>query len=142
MRRLQPTSLVRAKASNRSNVKDFFDNLQKVMVRHSFEPSDIYNTDRNETGITTVQKPDKVIAAGGRKQIGGTVYQERGTLVTMMSAVNAIVYTVPTMFLFPVTNTLSVMVLPDASELLPSRGGCRTRLPHFHEAIRKACQAF
>jgi hypothetical protein len=59
----------------------------------------IYNVD--ETGISTVQKPNKVIAKKGKKQVGSITSQERGTLVTMCLAVNAVGNTIPPMFIFP-----------------------------------------
>jgi len=48
-------------------VKLFFDNLQQCFGRYSFFPNDIWNMD--ETAVTTVQKPNKVIARRGIKQI-------------------------------------------------------------------------
>ncbi|KAJ8944451.1 hypothetical protein NQ314_009476 [Rhamnusium bicolor] len=43
----------------------FFDNLARVMDREHFEAKDIYNLD--ETGITTVQKPDRIVAKRGNE---------------------------------------------------------------------------
>ena len=48
----------------------------------------IYNID--ETGITTVQKPSKIVAAKGTKQVGAMTSGERGTLVTMAVAVSGV----------------------------------------------------
>lgn len=42
------------------NVGTFFDNLESIMKRHNFEPHEVWNMD--ETGVTTVQKPNKVVA--------------------------------------------------------------------------------
>jgi len=44
----------------------------------------------NETGITTVQILDKIVARKGYKQIRSVVLAERGNLVTMACAVSAI----------------------------------------------------
>ena len=76
----EATSLGRSTACNRHNIDKFFTNLDTVYGRHQFGPEDIYNCD--ETGLTTVQRPTKVIARKGTKQVGAVTSQERGQLVT------------------------------------------------------------
>nr|XP_047132477.1 MFS-type transporter clz9-like [Hydra vulgaris] len=78
---------------------EFFTNLKDVRLRHKFQPQNIYNVD--ETGLTTVQKPVKVIAKKGDKQVGRITSAERGTLVTVCCAVNAIENSIPPFFIFP-----------------------------------------
>ncbi|XP_065669168.1 uncharacterized protein LOC136088688 [Hydra vulgaris] len=91
--------MTRATAFNRYTVGEFFTNLKDVRLRHKFQPQNIYNVD--ETGLTTVQKPVKVIAEKGDKQVGRITSAERGTLVTVCCAVNAIGNSIPPFFFFP-----------------------------------------
>lgn len=69
------------------------------MRRHSLTANNIWNID--ETGITTVQIPDSVIAKHGSKQFGAMTSGERGQLVSLAFAVNTIGKTIPPMFVFP-----------------------------------------
>lgn len=55
----------------------------------------------DETGVTTVQVPDRVVGRKGMKQIGRIVSAERGTLVTLAVAVSALGSLVPPFFIFP-----------------------------------------
>ena len=43
----------------------------------------------DETGITTVQKPNRIVAKKVTKQVGAIISAERGTLVTLAIAVSA-----------------------------------------------------
>lgn len=99
IRKPEPTSLGRATSFNKTNVKLFYDKLGEILDRYKFPPSRIWNID--ETGVPTVMKPGKIIAAKGKHNVGSVTSGERGTNVTIIGAASASGNTVPVMFIFP-----------------------------------------
>ena len=99
IRSAEATSLAWATSFNKNNVAMFFRKFEEVIRRHNLIANYIWNVD--ETGITTVQTPDRVIAKRGTKQVEVMTSGERGSLVSVACAVNAIGNTIPPMFVFP-----------------------------------------
>jgi hypothetical protein len=95
----ESTSIARATSFNETNVAQFFSPLTEVKERHHFQSKDIYNVD--DSGCMTVQKASKAVAPTGSKQVGTLTSCERGQLVTICCAVNAIGQAIPPMLVFP-----------------------------------------
>ncbi|XP_074029262.1 uncharacterized protein [Leptinotarsa decemlineata] len=99
IRKPEPTSLGRVTSFNAQNVEVFFEKLADVMDRYGFTAAEIWNVD--ETGVSTVLKPNKIVAAKGKRKVGAITSGERGTKVTVVTAVSALGNAVPPMFVFP-----------------------------------------
>ena len=97
LRCLEATSLSRATSFNIQNVKVFFSRLDEIISKHELTGNDIWNMD--ETGLTTAHTPSCTIVKKGASQVGALTSAERGTLVTLACAVNAL--GIPPMFIFP-----------------------------------------
>ena len=94
-------SLSRATGFNEFNVSSFFGKLEEVIKRHPqfADGSRIFNLD--ETGTTTVQKSQKILALKGTKQVSKATSAERGTLVTTCCIINALGNSIPPVMIFP-----------------------------------------
>lgn len=82
----------------KTTVDRFFQNLGKVYEEHGFTAVDVWNCD--ETGVTTVTKPPKVLAARGSRRVSSVTSDERGVLTTLIMACNAQGSFMPPYFVF------------------------------------------
>lgn len=101
LRTAESTSLQRAVGFNRPQVLRFFNHLQELMAKFSFDPSKIFNAD--ETGVSSVhENKQKVLAAKGKKQVGKLTSGEKGRTITVLLCVNASGdQFIPPLFIFP-----------------------------------------
>ena len=83
---------------NKEAVIRYFNNLEKLLKDHDFLPQNIYNCD--ESGITCVHKPNKVISRKGKRVVASVTSGERGQTTTIVLAMNAVGGYVPPMMIF------------------------------------------
>lgn len=99
LRKPEATSINRVLAFNKEEVQHFYSNIELLLSNHFFSPTRIYNVD--ETGVSTVQTPAKILAPKGMKQVGALTSWERGKNITVCCAFSAAGHYIPPMFIFP-----------------------------------------
>ena len=100
IREPEATSMSRAVAFNRPQVSRFFDILKSLLEKDiTMDGSRIWNMD--ESGVTAVHKPGRIIAKKGSKQVGKITSGERGKTVTVLCAVNAHGSYLPPAMIYP-----------------------------------------
>ena len=110
LRKPEGFSLVRNTAFSRENVGRFYQNLKEVYEKYAAfsDGTRVYNLD--ETGITTVATPPKVISAKGQRQVAQVQAAERGQLVTVCSIISAAGTALPPAMIFPRKNFVQSMI--------------------------------
>lgn len=99
IRRPEATSIARVTGFSKERVCQFFKNLKVILEKYNIPPHRIFNCD--ETGITCVQKPGKILAEKGRKQVGRLTSLERGKNTTLLACVSATGTFIPPFMVFP-----------------------------------------
>ncbi|XP_026821556.1 uncharacterized protein LOC113559960 [Rhopalosiphum maidis] len=95
------TSLNRVSSFNETNVRLFYKNLEETMNKFKLNNkcTRIFNVDK--TGITTVQKPSRILGPKGQKQVESMISWKRGKNVTVVCCTNAAGSLIPPMFIYP-----------------------------------------
>lgn len=89
IRQSEGLSLARAQGMNRLEVANFFELLANVLTENNLinRPSNIFNMD--EAGIQIINKPSKVIAPKGAKDVHTLTSRERGENITVIGCCSA-----------------------------------------------------
>lgn len=144
LRRPKPTSLSRATGFNKIQVTRFFELLKQEHTTRKYTASQIDNVD--ESGITTVQTPGKIIAQKRRKQVGRIVSAERGSTTTEVCAMSPCGNYVPPVFIFKRKIMNDRFGSPPGSKGFPSPSGWMDSnvfiqyMQHFIDAVQPSEQ--
>lgn len=127
LRRPESTSLLRSTGFNKDRVDEFFENYCSLLEKYSFKAEQIYNLD--ESGITTVMRPPRVVAEKGRKQVGQISSAERGELVTFVGIINAAGRALPPVYVVPRMRNPEEYITgaPASSLILNNKSGWMTK---------------
>lgn len=98
LRTPEATSIARAGAFDKECVYGFFDKYESILDEYKFTANQIYNVD--ETGLSTVHKPMKIVAQKGKHQVGALTSGERGLTTTGVCCMNAAREFIPPMVIF------------------------------------------
>ena len=101
LRIAQPLSYCRAIAANKEIIQDFFAKLGAVCARLNLltKPMQIFNVD--ETGISIVHKPGKVVTELGRKNVWSVTSAEKRKTHTVITCMSASGFPLPPMMIYP-----------------------------------------
>lgn len=99
IRKPEPTSIGRAVGFNRPQVDIFYENLHTLIEKNNLTAHKIWNVD--ESGLTTVHAPRKIIAKKGAKQVRKMTSGEKGKTVTIVCCMNAGGTYIPPILIFP-----------------------------------------
>lgn len=98
LRKPEAILINRMNGINKESVENYFDLLEKIVDEHKLQSNQIYNCD--ESGLTNVHKPVKVITTKGKRTISSATSGERGTTTTVLCALSASGQYVPPAMIF------------------------------------------
>jgi len=95
----EATNISRAVGFYRAQVAIFTNLLKECFQSSKYSAQSIWNVD--ESGITNVHKPCKIVATKGARQVSKITSGERGATVTVICAMSAAGQYVPPMMIWP-----------------------------------------
>ena len=97
----QPLSYCRAISSNKETIDTFFGKLGSLYGRLNLisKPMNVYNVD--ESGVTIVHRPGRVVAELGRQKVYAVTSAERGKTHTVLACVSASGCALPPLIVYP-----------------------------------------
>jgi hypothetical protein len=100
LRKAEPMSAQRINNTTPEVIKDYFEKLAAILIRLEIlnRPMQVFNAD--ESGITCVHKPGKILTKLGKKAVFAKVSGERGTTTTILCAGSASGLVLPPMMIF------------------------------------------
>ena len=87
-RQAQATNIIHTVGFNKPLVERFYGLYRELIDRNKYEPSKIWNMD--ETGITCVHRPRKIVASKGVRQVSKITTGERGKTVTVICGISTV----------------------------------------------------
>ena len=136
LRKPQGVALNHIYGLNKTDVGLFFENLDSVLRHYLFEPHQIYSCD--ETGLTCVNKPSKVI-------VSSATSGEKGVTTAVLCAVSATGHYVP-----PLMISKRKKVKPELTDNAPvgtiqgcpENGWVNTVIYKVYKALCEICKLF
>ena len=131
LRSTQSLSHARASSANQEIIGDYFGKLAAVCAKLNLltKPMQIYNMD--ETGVTVVHKPGKVVTEVGRRNVWAVTSGEKGKTHTILSCVSAAGSALPPFMIFPrkrITDNLKSGAVPGTTFHCSDTGWVNTEL--------------
>ena len=115
IRSAQSLSHSRAACANENVIRDYFAKLGALCARLNIltKPMQIFNMD--ETGLSIVHKPGRVLTQVGRRNVWAITSAEKGKTHTVLTCASASGYALPPFMIYPrkrITDKLKVGAVP------------------------------
>ncbi|KAJ4441478.1 hypothetical protein ANN_11333 [Periplaneta americana] len=90
----------RTVTANKENIEDFYDKLERTVAKLQLKQKLEIMFNCDETGVTFVVKPSKIVAETGKKIIYSKTFAEKGVTQTVLRCCSASGTAIPPMIIF------------------------------------------